>query len=258
MSVLIAMAVYSTPENQKDDCLRKTLESLRATVDFTKHKLRLSVNGYTEYTLELLAAYNNIIDLTYFNGSNLGTAEAINKVWKERQPGQHCIKMDDDVVIHEAGWIEKMVEAINLDPNIGIVGLKRKDCIETPWHEDPYFRSELRMLPHTPGHPWVIVEKASHVMGTCQLYNSALLDKIGYLYQPKKYGWDDVLACSRSIASGFENVFIPQVNIDHIDPGNTPYQTWKEKHSWEDVQLINQMMAEYKSGARSTYYNPFQ
>jgi len=258
MSVLIAIAVYSTIENKKDECLRKTLEGLRNTVDFSRHDLGLSINGHTEETGKIINEYHDIIDLIVWNRENLGTAEAINQIWKDRKPGQHCIKMDDDILIHEAGWVDKLVEVVTLDPTIGQAGLKRKDCIETPWHPDEYYRSELKMLPHTPGHPWVIVEQASHVMGSCVLHSADLLKKVGYLCQPRQYGWDDVLMSARSIGAGFKNVFLPQINIDHIDHGQTPYQGWKERVAMQDLHNINTMIYEYKNGIRNVFYNPFE
>lgn len=262
---LIAMAVYSTEENQKDDCLLRTLQSLKQTIDTRKHRLILSVNAYTDATLEIINDFEEkgvdgyeLISEVIYNDSNIGTAEAINKVFKLRKPNENCIKMDDDVLIYSENWIEEMEEAIRRDLSIGIIGLKRKDCIEKVNHEDPYFRSTLIQLPQVPGETWQIVEEAHHIMGTCQMYNHLLLDKIGYLYQPKQYGWDDVLASARSRAEGFKNVFLPHINIDHIDEGKTPYQQWKEKHAGEDFQTIDRLMKGYEDKSISTYYNPFQ
>ena len=256
---LISMAVYCTEENQKDELLKRTLHSLYDTVDFNKHKLILSVNSTASKTMELLRVAKILTPFEIIiNDTNIGTAEAINKAWKLRKDGENCIKMDDDVVIHSPNWIEQMEEAISRAPQIGIIGLKRKDCIESVEHEDEYFRSKLWQLPHIGGQRWVTVEEVHHVMGTCQMYSSALLDKIGYLYQPKQYGWDDVLASARSRAAGFKNVFLPHIEIDHIDEGKTPYQAWKEKHAGEDFPLIHKLMDGYKNGTESIYYNPFK
>lgn len=260
---LIAMAVYCTEENQKDELLDKTLRSLCQTADLKKHRLVLSINSKTKYTkafIEWILAFNGALNNVQIihNDTNIGTAEAINKAWKLRKEGENCIKMDDDVLIHNANWIEQMEEAIARAPQIGIIGLKRKDCIESVEHEDEYFRSKLWQLPHVGGQRWVTVEEVHHVMGTCQMYSSALLDKIGYLYQPKLYGWDDVLASARSRAAGFKNVFLPHIEIDHIDEGKTPYQAWKEKHAGEDFPLIHKLMDGYKNGTESIYYNPFK
>jgi len=256
---LIAMAVYCTEENQKDELLRQTLYSMYDTVDFKKHRLILSINSTTSKTMKMLEAAKILTPFeTIINDTNIGTAEAINKAWQLRKEGENCIKMDDDVVIYQSGWIEQMEDAISRAPQIGIIGLKRKDCIECVEHEDEYFRSKLWQLPHIGGQRWINVEEVHHVMGTCQMYSSALLDKIGYLYQPKLYGWDDVLASARSRAAGFKNVFLPHIEIDHIDEGKTPYQAWKEKHAGEDFPLIHKLMDGYKNGTESIYYNPFK
>ncbi len=110
---------------------------------------------------------------SFTNNENIGTARAINKAWARRAPGQHCIKMDDDVVIHSSGWLDQLEEAIRRDSSIGQIRLKRKDVWEHPKHESPDLRSELIMLPHAGGEPWMVVGKVKHVIGTCVLHLSA-------------------------------------------------------------------------------------
>ena len=254
---LIAMAVYSTETNKKDECLAKTLKSLDSTVDFGKHRLMLSVNGATEVTKRIIHNNRDIISKVFWNDENLGTAEAINLCWKMRKEGEHCVKMDDDVVIHQEGWLDLMEESIRRDNNIGIIGLKRKDCWEKTTNPNPDYKSELIQLPQVPGERWLVVEKAKHIIGTCQAYNSELLDKMGYLFQYGQYGYDDVLASWRSSLLGFKNVFLFQIEIDHIDEGNTSYQGWKERKSGEQTQNVINLVNEYIAGTKSTYYNPF-
>jgi GT2 family glycosyltransferase len=257
MSVLIGMAVYSTETNGKDECLLTTLQSLFETVGI-HHNVVLSVNSMTEKTMRIIAKYEQmgVISRVIYNEANIGTAEAINKVWKGRKPGQHCIKMDDDVKIYTPGWVELMIEAIKRDPTIGIIGLKRKDCCESPENPDHNYRSKYLNVPHVPGEKWIVVEQCKHIIGTCQMYNSALLDKIGYLYQPSLYGYDDVLASYRSELAGFKNVFLPQIEIDHVDEGKTEYQGWKERHAGEQTQNVIKIVDEYINGTRLIYYQP--
>lgn len=255
------MACYSTSENQKDECLAKTLKSLDQTVNFSKHRLMLSVNGATEVTKRIIHNNRDIIEKVFWNDENLGTAEAINLCWKERKEGEHCIKCDDDYVLTkgESGWVDLMEEAIQRLPSIGIIGLKRKDCWERPYetHEDKH--SDLIYLPQIAGERCIIVEQCRHIMGTCQMYNSKLLDTIGFLFQNGVvYGHDDVLASWRSHVAGFKNVFIPYIEIDHIDPGNTPYQGWKERISGPQGLIVRDIVHEYLRGERSVYYNPFE
>lgn len=256
---LIAMAVYSTAENKREEILRRCLESVCETVNWTRHRIGLSVNAATEESVGIISAFaarvGSACEIIY-NAENLGTARAVNKIWIGRNAGEHAVKMDDDVLICQPGWADHMEEAIFYDSQIGIVGLKRKDCWEYPGHPDPFYRSTPHVFQRAPGHPWIVIERVRHVMGTCQMYNAALLDKIGYLYQPGLYGWDDVIAAARSEAAGFYNYFLPYFRIDHIDDGTTPYQEWKGKRAWADRPDIDALRAGYENGSISVFYGP--
>lgn len=257
---IIGMAVYSTEQNGKDEYLAKTLKSLFKTVDFKRHRLFLSVNARTNQTDRLITIYQDIISEVIYNDTNLGTAEAINLVWRKRLPNEHAVKMDDDIVIHQAGWLDRLEEVVDRDPSIGQAGLKRKDCIESPdRNEGDFYKSHLLMLPHKGGEKWIVVEKVNHVMGSCVLHSAGLLNKVGYLYQMQgnKYGFDDALMSVRSQIAGFKNVFLPHIEIDHIDPGGTIYQQWKEKNAMDRMAEYNNTKNAYFKGIRSLYYNPF-
>jgi GT2 family glycosyltransferase len=254
---LLGMAVYSTAENKKDECLHKCLASLADTVDWKRHRLILSVNGATTTTHDLIRYYKWIISDVIYNTHNLGTAKAINLVWQRRLPDEHAIKMDDDIVIHQSGWIDLMEEAIARDSKIGIIGLKRRDLVQTTWHPDPHYRSQLIMLPHEPGQKWIHVERTDDIIGSCTMYNSELLKYIGYLRQIKQYGYDDNIACHRSHLAGFYNCFLNGIDIEHVDEGATDYQTWKHKHSAECTAAFIQLVKDFISGKESIYYNPF-
>jgi GT2 family glycosyltransferase len=251
---LIAMAVWDTEQNGRTAYTHETLRSLGKTVDMTRHRVIVVDNGSCDATKQLLARYESEGRITLITlPENIGTARAVNRAWQLRNTGEHCVKMDNDVVIHANGWADQLEEAFRRDPNSGIIGLKRKDCWENPNHPEPFYRSELAMLPHVAGERWMVIEKVRHVMGTCQMFNSALLDKIGYLYQPRLYGFDDCLAATRSEVAGFYNAFLPHIEIDHIDTGETAYQGWKEKHSGEDMVAFNQITQDYRNGKRHIF-----
>lgn len=275
---LLSIAIFDTPENGRSELTRRTLEGLLDTVDFERHRVFLVVNAATEETEAAIKDFSSkavrfvtksvqtVRGSDYIetiktpvqiikNAENVGTARAINQAWKLRYPGEHAIKMDNDVVIHRKGWIDEMEEAISRDPKIGIIGLKRKDLWETPWHPDPAQRSTLRMLPHEAGQKWLIVEDVNHVMGTCQMYNSALLEKIGYLYQPRLYGFDDSLAAIRCRVAGFKSCFLHGYEIDHIDPGGTAFTQWKRDVAGEDSAEYNRLKTGYLNGTIGIYYD---
>lgn len=265
---MLAMAIFDQEGTDRPIYTRDTLRSLLDTVDFRKHRIFLIDNNSCDLTKKFLAEFaGNFSSIGPFpeqnltiihNQENLGTAKAINQALKHREPGENCIKMDNDVVIHYPGWIEEMEEALARLPKIGILGLKRNDLIESPLHPDPTWRSVIYQLPHEPGQRWIYFERVRGVMGTCTMYNHRLLDKIGFLYQPTIYGYDDSLISTRSEVAGFVNGFLPYIHIDHIDTGHdgkgkTEYQKWKEDSAVINARTAVEISEAYRDGTRSIY-----
>lgn len=258
---LCAMVVFDPPDEPRTALLENCLASLMTTVDWSRHRLVISNNGITSDSYLAIASHFN--DALGFrpevieNGSNLGTARAINRVWQQRKPGQHCLKIDSDVMMNEPGWLDKLEACIAADPKIGIIGLKRKDLDESPNTPPGDWRhSTLRMLPHRKGEPWLIVERVNHVLGSCCLFNSALLDKIGYLVQFGQYGLDDGLAAVRCEKAGFYSCFYDHYVILHPDPGTCEHTQWKIEQARKYLPLYHQYVEQYRRGTRNIYHGP--
>lgn len=268
------MAVYDTVENGRTEFTRRTLLSLENSVDWKKHRLIVVNNNSCEDTTMLLQYVRSRWDdrMHVVNmPENVGTAEAWNIGAVERIAGEHVIKIDNDIVIpYCRDWVEQMETVIakgipyfdregkvyKTKP-IGQAGLKRTDCSEYTHNPSPFYRSQIYQLEHEPGEPWVIVEAQFHIMGSCVMHSSELLDKIGYMYQIGLYGFDDSFMSARARKAGFEVVMLPHILIEHIDPGTNAYQ--KEK-----LQLANNVWAagRYQEtlgqiNEGKVYYNPW-
>ena len=256
---LIALACYDTEENGRSEYTEKVLDSLLDYIhNHPQHRIIIIDNNSCERTKEILSAFDHStgeVCAIITNEENVGTANAINQAWRLRNEGEHLIKMDNDCIVnYEGDWVSEMERAIERDPKIGIIGLKRKDCIEEPSRND-FYKSELQMLPHKPGEPWIVIEKVNHVMGTCQMYNAALIDKIGGLYQMGGlYGYDDALAAVRCELAGFYNCFLPHIDIDHIDRGDTLYQKEKEAYAWQRMEQFNATKKAMREGKQSIVF----
>jgi len=253
--MLITMVTYDHPDNGRSDMSRQTYESLLRTVDFKTHRLAVVDNASTdENTHKLLQRIIDDGHMVFKSFENIGTARAINMTWQQRRPGEHAVKMDNDVVIHQAGWADLMVEAFHREPRLGVVGLKRVDLEERPDHPNPFFRSTMIQ---TLGEPEIILEKVHHVIGTCQAYRSELLDEMGYLYQMGGlYGFDDADGCFRSIQLKYWNAFLVGIDIDHIDPGTTIFTKWKQTYAFPRQKQWSYLMKDYQAGRVPLYHGP--
>jgi GT2 family glycosyltransferase len=231
---LIAMAVHDTEENGRSKYTKETLNSLINTVDEKEHRIIIVDNGSCEQTKKLLVAYYHLGIQIITNTENVGTAKAINQAWAYRKPNEVVIKMDNDVVINNYGWVEEMELAMKLG-GYGILGLKRKDLMQSP-NASNHWKTELKMLPHEKGDNWVVVEESADIMGTVQMFHPELINKMGGLMQAGVYGFDDTLACIRAILLGYKLAFLPHIDIDHIDVGGDAYTEWKRKYAGEKME----------------------
>jgi glycosyltransferase involved in cell wall biosynthesis len=262
---LIAMAVYDTEENGRSEYTERTLLGLTYinNIDWNKHRLFIVNNNSCKKTYDFLMKWKEESD--YFANitiihlpENIGTAKAINTAWKHRKPGEHLVKMDNDVLVFNYKWVDVMEEVLNigdrLTPQIGILGLKRKDLIESPYRTDGY-QSQLMQIPHNTGERWHTVEIVNHCMGTCQMYHHKLIDKIGGLEQLGGiYGLDDTIASAKSQIAGFCNAFLNHIEIDHIDTGeNTEYLKFKADYVSTKFDELHQLIDDYKTGKRDLF-----
>jgi GT2 family glycosyltransferase len=229
---LIALCCNDTEENKRTHYTKDTIDSLINTVDLDYHRIIVVDNNSCEETKKVLKYWSSHITVIT-NSENLGTAKAINQAWALKEHGEVLIKMDNDVVINNYGWIEEMENVMKLG-GYGIVGLKRKDLMQHPNAKDNW-KTTLKMLPHQKGEQWIVVEESEDIMGTVQMFNPSLINKMGGLMQAGVYGFDDTLACIRAKLLGYKLAFLPHIDIDHIDVGGDAYTEWKRKYAGEKM-----------------------
>lgn len=271
--MMIVIPVYDTLENNRTQYTELALDSIVSTVDFSNgHRLIVVDNGSCNSTVKLYENYRGIIEKVIYLPKNIGIARATNKAWMERKPYEHALRMDNDIVIHAEGWVDQMEDVFKREPKIGVVGLKRKDNWQHPDNPNDWFKSKLFMLhqpyknvwtrdPSEGPAPWLVVEETDHIMGTCAAYRSNLLDNMGYLYEfGALYGFEDALACVRAHVLGFRTVYLPGIEIDHLEfldsIGNLTYEKWKREQASPNLEKFALLKADLLAGKRSPYYGP--
>lgn len=256
MKTLICMAIYDTEDNNRSQFTEKSLPSIINTTDPHDDRIVVIDNASCKKTKDIIKRYEKHIDIITLE-ENIGTAEAINRGIEKFWDGLSTIvKIDNDVVIHDTRWTDRMRRCFDREPKLGILGLKRKDLPNHP--EDEQYPTKLLFIEHKKYESWEVIELCEDIIGTCTMYSASLIRKVGYLFQPELYGFDDNLMCIRSLISGFANAFYPFIEIDHIDPGGDWYCEHKKKLANIGHDEVRKIQEEYKSGERSIYYNPFK
>jgi GT2 family glycosyltransferase len=234
---------------------QQCLTSLFETADRNLYSLFIVDNGSTDGTVDYLRALTDpvIEDIVYLN-ENVGTAAALNRGWKlAYDRGQHAGKVDNDIVWYDTSWLNRMHYTLDVTADVGLVGLKRRDLEEKPNHNNPQYRTWLFTLPD--GH---VIEIARHIIGTCWLVKWEALKDLGALVQFGPYGLDDAIYCHRMHIAGYQTVFVPDIAIEHIDPGDPKYPEytqWKIKTVTEVMRSgeYNKLMDAYRLGQRPVF-----
>lgn len=239
----------------RQEMTQKCLESLFTTTDSSLYSLMIVDNASTDGTVDYLKSLTNPqIEGIFYMSENIGTAKALNKVWKiGAQRGVHVGKVDNDILWYDDDWLEKMLYVVDKASNVGLVGLKRRDLEEKPNHNDDFFRSKLFTMPNG-----LVIEIVKHVIGSCWLVSHNLLKVLGGLIQVGPYGFDDAIYCFRARKADFLVVFVPDVAIEHLDPGEAKYPEytkWKQEQAAEIFQSgeYENLIHAYDVGERSLY-----
>lgn len=234
---------------------QKCFESLFSTADPALYSLFIIDNGSTDGTPDYLQTLTHpCIENIVYNSENLGTANALNIGWKlAYERGQHVGKMDNDITFYDSNALNKMLYVLETAEDVGLVGLKRRDLEEKPNHNSPFYRTWFYTMPNNQ-----VIEISHHVIGTCWLVKHAALQKVGALKQIGPYGLDDSIYCHRMRLAGYYNVFIPDVAIEHIDPGHSKYPEytqWKidQARAILETGEYDKIMQEYKTGQRPVF-----
>jgi GT2 family glycosyltransferase len=170
--------------------------------------------------------------------------------------GEFCVQLDDDVTVETPGWIERLVEFMQLDPSVGIVGAKvvfdsgKIHCCgvdvigPSGWHERPAWPSEpigQRMwINRITGHPAEgskpeIETRAAEVdsaIGCCMMYRREdALAVGGYDPEWSPVWFDDVDLCLKIRVHGRKIFYTPDVRAIHHFNYRWVRPTWREKLS---------------------------
>lgn len=131
--------------NQKSDYLviliatYNRLSLLKSAIDSIldgtrcPHELIVIDGGSTDGTIEFLESHSGITPV--FQGKLFGTSRSYNQVWRQINSRFTCWLSDDTDIV--AGSLDLAVGILELEPHIGMVGLKMKDTMG-PNQNRPY------------------------------------------------------------------------------------------------------------------------
>jgi GT2 family glycosyltransferase len=166
-----------------------------------------------------------------FNFSN------INNYAARHSSGKYLLFLNNDTEILTPDWIEAMVEQAQR-PSIGAVGAKLLFDDGTvqhagvviglggvAGHSHKYFPSDA------PGYFGTLqtVNNFSAVTAACLMVRRAVFEEVGGFDEELAIAFNDVDFCLRVQAAGYQNVYLPHVEIYHYESKSRGHENTPEK-----------------------------
>jgi glycosyltransferase involved in cell wall biosynthesis len=196
--------------NRKEET-RQTLKSLWDTGAFGEAEVFVFDNGSIDGTAEMLQGLvdDGLLpeaDL-FCSPRNIGCPRALNVILQAvRRPGQHFVKVDNDVVLETKGWVSKLVDFLDQHEHVAMA---------SAWYDELADESQRdRIKARRDG--WI---EAFPIVGHCVIHRGDFLDRTGYfdvLAPDHLYGFEDTLMAHRAAAMRLKCAIVPDVRLRNI------------------------------------------
>ncbi len=181
----------------------------------------------------------------YTKNANKGIRYAI----KELNP-DFVMTMNNDVIIKDKRWLEKLVSSAESYPNCGVVGpkllypngrLQQAGIIGIgPMIRNRGWNEEDASL-------YAETEEVSAVGGVALLIKTPVFKKIGFLDENFFMGSDDVEFCVRASKSGFKILYVGTAEIIHLEGFTSKkVSNTKGKDYWFPIFITNNIYFAFK------------
>lgn len=212
MELSIVILTY----NQREATI-KCLESLK-DIDA---EIILVDNGSTDNTREDILELFPDVKLVC-NDDNRGVAAGRN-IGLKIAKGDWMMILDNDTIVSKSA-IESLLSFLKENPSVGLVAPALRDeygNVQQSFKPYPGIREKLKNLFSKKSEFATLPDDEKeiepfYVIGACQLFNSHLLEEVGFLDENIFYGPEDADFCIRVRQVGKRVVCLPQISIIHL------------------------------------------
>ena len=200
------------------DYTRNCIEALFTDESNSTFELIVVDNGSSDGTEKYLASLQDRIILLS-PGENLGFSKA-NNLAAHHARGKYLVLLNNDT-IPQSGWLDCMVETIEKNPEVGVVGAKLLYPLNRlVQHAGVVFNNEGKPYHLYEGfpeeHPAVNkVREFRAVTGACMLIGAGLFREFGGFNEVFINGFEDLDLCFRIRESGYKVVYEPRSVVLH-------------------------------------------
>lgn len=202
---------------------KRMIESLFSHTD-TPIDLMIVDNGSNKNTIDFLKSIENkktkngSTIKVHYNETNIGVAKGLNAGIVFRDPEQHLMKLDNDMIIsdEDSQWLDRMIEIIEFSKpldNVKIIGL-------TPFPEGNFKKRKIELSNNK---LYTIEDPGpSGILGCGQLIHKDVINDIKE-FESKiggkdvLYGMEDIVFVRKAFHKGYRSAYYSQFHAIHGD-----------------------------------------
>ncbi len=223
------------PVWNKLDLTKQCLTAIVQNTQYKNYEVIIIDNASTDGTSDFLKTLTGDVKIIT-NEENLGFAKASNQGAKIAS-GKYLLFLNNDT-IPQKGWLSNLVETIESDKKIGIVGSKLfypdntiQHCGASMRYDKKFFRHQYKFLPKS--HPLVnFRRKSDAVTAACFITPKYLFSELDYFDEKYLNGCEDMDYCTAVKDKGLEIIYEPKSELYHLE-SQTPRMTDKDNDNFE-------------------------
>ncbi|MGZ7080452.1 MAG: glycosyltransferase [Thermoanaerobaculia bacterium] len=211
---------------------RRLLESLSANTDLSRCEVLVVDNGSEDETpaelakLQWLRVIRNAQNLGFVRGNNIAIAAA--------SPRNDLILLNNDVLIEQPDWLERLQQCAYSDDTIGIVGTRLTLPDGRLLHAGTYilpdtcWGQQIGSLETDLGQ-YSDSRTVRGIVFACAYIKREVIDAIGGLSEDYRSYFEDTDYCLRAAQRGWQTVCCGSVTLTHDQHGSTGSEAeWRD------------------------------
>lgn len=220
--VVVIIANYNglSAEYNSKPILSICLNGLKST-KYPNMKLVVADDSSTDNSLEYIKLHFhgvNSVRMKKNGGYSKNNNNAIRYTLMSYNP-DYIVLLNNDIIIKDPEWLNKMVSMAEKDKRVGIVGCK----LLYPGGRVQHAGVKIGMLPRNSGRgcedmgQYNSVEEVEGITGAVMLIKKKVFSTIGLLDESFYMGYEDVDYCIMARKAGFKIIYDGNVTLTHLE-----------------------------------------
>lgn len=230
------------PTVNQVDLVKQCVSSFMETTPDIPYEIIVVDDGSSPEVQQSLMEWADNLRIQFISKpANEGFSRTVNRGISEAR-GEFMLLANNDIIFHESGWLNRMLEAMNAEDKVGIAGARLLYPNRTIQHggvfptRNLYFNHRYRGRP-ADYPPALAVEEVHAVTGALMLIRKEVFADIGLFSEEYFIAFEDIDFCYRSKQQGWKIVYCGLASAIHLEGQTRGTRLSNKNRFWRRKEL---------------------